>query len=281
MSRKLTKEEVLKRIKEKHGNKITINNYLACDKHADFTCNICGNIWETAVTCIINQGTGCPNCGNNKGGGGQNRLTFQDVEKKLLKKHEGNITLLKYGGTSHKESEFKCNRCGNIFISDIHNVLHQKYACRKCWLKEMGKIKSGRKSNLWKGGITKLRPYIKCTLDSWKELSMKNSNYKCVACSGAHSFDDIHHLYSLSNIIEDSLIELGYTEKDRMIDYGEENIQKIVSKVLELHFKHPSGVCLCKNSHKKFHKIYGKENNTPEEFYEFVDKIKSKEIILK
>jgi len=279
MSRKLTEEEVLKRIKEKHGNKITMHNYIASGKKADFICNICGYKWKARVSNVINRGDSCFVCAHKKIGQKQS-LTIDDVKKKLYKKHKNNIILLKYGGSTHIESEFECTVCKNIFVSSIHNILQQKYTCKECWLKKMGKLKAGSKSNFWKGGITKLRPYIKCTLGEWKKSSMEQCNYKCVACLEPHTFSDIHHLYPLSNIIEDALVELGYIEKDRMIDYGEKNIQKIVSKVLEIHSKHPLGACLCKKSHKAFHKIYGKTNNTPEEFYEFIEKIKNKKIIL-
>lgn len=52
-------------------------------------------------------------------------------------------------------------------------------------------------------------------------------------------------------------------------------------KIIEIHFRHPLGVCLKENVHQLFHQIYGQTNNTPEQFYEFVDRINSGDIQIK
>lgn len=56
-----------------------------------------------------------------------------------------------------------------------------------------------------------------------------------------------------------------------------EDLELFISKVKEKH-NLLLGVCLRKDVHNLFHKIYKRTNSTPEQFYEFKQKIKSGEI---
>ena len=42
MTVKISLEEANKRLYEKHGDKITMFNYIRMNDYADFVCNICG-----------------------------------------------------------------------------------------------------------------------------------------------------------------------------------------------------------------------------------------------
>ena len=276
MSRKFTEKEVNERIKEKHDNTIVMSNYTTTNAYANFECLICGYKWSTKPTYIINRGDGCYKCAHKRIGLLES-LNEEEIRERIKTQHGEDIKLIIYGGTTHSKSTFQCARCGNVWNSTAHNVFIQKYACKKCWYIEIGRLKSGHNSNWWKNGITLLRPFIKSCLDEWKKKSMIACNYNCVIHNN-HRFDEIHHLYPLNNIIKDALIELNLGEEEFIGDYPEEKIKLIINKVKEIHEKWPLGACLCRDSHKLFHLIYGRNNCVPQDFYEFQHKISIGEI---
>lgn len=57
------------------------------------------------------------------------------------------------------------------------------------------------------------------------------------------------------------------------------NRKGLKEKCLKLHYKYGLGVCLTEELHKEFHNIYGKRNNTLEQYMEF-KKNKIKEIYI-
>ena len=59
--------------------------------------------------------------------------------------------------------------------------------------------------------------------------------------------------------------------KDKISDYSDDEIIKLKDTCLELHYKYGLGVCLTKEIHEEFHKIYGYGNNTKEQFQEFLN----------
>ena len=164
MTKALSSEEAYKKLKEAHGDAIIMTNYYRTNSMANFECAICGYKWETKPTNVINAGEGCYVCAH-KRIGQKEFLSEKEVKKQLKSIHSDKLSILKYGGTTHSISIFRCNTCGNIWESNLHAVLIQKYGCKKCWFKEIGRIKSGSNSNLWKGGVTALRPFIKGCLE--------------------------------------------------------------------------------------------------------------------
>lgn len=112
--------------------------------------------------------------------------------------------------------------------------------------------------------ITKLNRRLRSCLDEWKKKSELACNYQCVL-TGKNDYE-IHHLYSYNKIIEDALATLGLPIKS---DYNYDEIQSIKFEMLKLHDTHPLGVCLSKDIHTLFHILYGKKNNTVEQFEEF------------
>ena len=121
----------------------------------------------------------------------------------------------------------------------------------------------------YKGGISALYQELRRNLKQWKIDSVENSNY--VSLLTGKRFNDIHHLYSFDNIVKDTLSETRLPLYDDISFYSDEEIKLLVDKCLEIHYRHPLGVCLEERYHAKFHEEFGYGGNTEEQFYEFLD----------
>lgn len=133
-----------------------------------------------------------------------------------------------------------------------------------------GSHRIGELNPNWRGGISNLSKYLRRNIKQWKIDSMKYCNYKCVITG--EDFDDIHHLYSFNQIVEETLDILNLPQYDEIGKYTSEELLLLEQTCLELHYKYGYGACLKKSVHDLFHFIYGYGNNTPEQFEEFKDK---------
>ena len=103
-------------------------------------------------------------------------------------------------------------------------------------------------------------------------------NYQCVL-TGSHNFD-IHHIYSFNKIFEETMISLeeeGFILSNQINDYTKEELDKIIMRFLEMHNKYPLGVCVRKDIHDLFHRIYGSGGNTYDQWNNFVERFKNGE----
>jgi len=273
MGRKaISEEEAKKRLFAIHGGDIIMSGYHSLYTEANFKNIVCNHEWTVVAYSTIESGHGCPTCARENL---RKLLSFSEKEvvKSITKVHNGTIRILNYKSMKNK-SDFECLTCGYTWNTTPHSVITQETGCLKCSIVN----KSGSNSRLWKGGITKVRSFIRESrqFEIWQKDSMEQCNYKCIITG--KNFDEIHHLYPLNNIIKDALLELDLEKYEFIGNYSEEDMQPIVNKVMEIHYRYPLGVCLRRDIHVLFHKLYTKENCTPEDFYEFVDKINSGEI---
>lgn len=102
----------------------------------------------------------------------------------------------------------------------------------------------------------------------WKKASAKNCKYECVL--SGEKFDNIHHLYGMNMIVSEALnnLRMPNTKYDQ---YNENDLELILEEFLRVQSKYPLGVCLTKKIHKEFHDKYGYGDNSPEQFYEFIN----------
>lgn len=97
---------------------------------------------------------------------------------------------------------------------------------------------------------------------------MEFCDYKCVMTNSKNF--QIHHLYSVSNIIRDILNKYKGYDKP-FDDYSENELSFLLSKFIEIQNKYPLGVCIDKKIHTLFHSMYGQYYNTPEQWYRFCE----------
>jgi hypothetical protein len=153
-----------------------------------------------------------------------------------------------------------------------YSQFQRGHICKRCSGEKLADLFAGASSSNWKGGLSPLHNFLEKRIIFWKKDSMEACNYKCVVTG--ESFDHIHHLYSFNLILKETLEYLKFDRQISIKDYSEEDMEKIAEVFIEIHKKYPLGVCLKKEIHDLFHKMYGQGDNTPEQWFEFLKQIK-------
>lgn len=113
---------------------------------------------------------------------------------------------------------------------------------RTPWNKGKHHIKiSGKKSHLWKGGITPINEKIRTSLEYklWRKSCFIRDNFTDAKTGIQGGSLVVHHINNFADFPE-------------------------------LRTSPENGITLSKESHKEFHKIYGKHNNTREQLEKFL-----------
>lgn len=122
-----------------------------------------------------------------------------------------------------------------------------------------------------------LNYYIRSYLTFWKIESLNRHKYKCVITGKEDKNNIIHHLYSFNKILQETLEILDFPFHEKVWKYRKFELNLIVAQCQSLHYKYGWGICISKEIHELFHKMYGKYNNTPEQFEKFTLRYKSGE----
>jgi len=252
-----------KKIVENKGyiyvNSIYKNNLLyyryICPKHIEC-------IQETASSNLAEQG--CPLCGREKQGMSR-RLDADIVESVFVDRdytyyeenvYEGNTSRLKYKCNKHPELGWQETNYANV---------KKAKTCTKCIYENI----TGENHYLWKGGISPLHNYLRYKINDWKRDSLKEHDY-CCGITEVHSNKlVVHHMYSFSSILDETLNELNLDIRNKVNLYSEDELILIEKLLLEKHYKYGLGIPLLPHIHNLYHKVFGRGNNTNEEFQEF------------
>lgn len=268
---KFSYEQVKKYIEEQ-GCELISRDYKNVISHLEIKFE-CGHVRKMSFGNFKN-GRRCRLCSWERMGKDK-RTNVSDIISFLDNNGFGLIEIEEYKNQKSTNVTYLCKH-GHTTTKTVANLFSNP-RCKECSRIYMSENFSGDKSPNWKGGKTDMRDFMDDKLTEWKKLSMEKSNYCCVVTGDR--FDHIHHLYSFSSIVENVLLELGFEDSSKMTyDYSSEELNIISKKIIEKHWEYPLGVCLRKDIHMKFHSLYGKSNNTPEQFYDFMDKIIDGEI---
>jgi len=151
---------------------------------------------------------------------------------------------------SHAEVEYQCDNCGKICKTTYKQFIKKPYKdgltyCNNC---AMGAFHSRENHYLWRDDLTDEDRATNKNRNRNPEYTkfirtvMKRDNYTCFCCNESKPNKmTVHHLYSYSD------------NPSLRTDLN-------------------NGVCLCKDCHIAFHSLYGKGNNTKEQFEEFCKK---------
>lgn len=120
----------------------------------------------------------------------------------------------------------------------------------------------------WNGGITNLNIYLRDRMRSWTLDSLGHGDFVCDITKEKRNLV-VHHLHNFSNIVIETLENLKLRIFPKVTDYSKEDLECIVNECTRLHYFYGFGIVLTEKIHREFHKIYGKKNNTTEQYYEF------------
>ena len=176
-------------------------------------------------------------------------------------------------GKSYIEYSCKFGHLNKCMVSGFM----KRQSCKDCSFDQMGLNRRGSKSASWMGGNNSLTKYIHKFLGDWKRKSMEASGFRCVI-SGDRKID-VHHTYPLNRIIKDAFSNLGIEYHKLVGDFSDDILKMVMDEIIRLH-EFYIGVAINRQWHTLYHEIYGKDNNTLEEFMEFQSRIASGEIIL-
>lgn len=179
------------------------------------------------------SGRGCPKCANNI------KYTINEVKIKI-REINPNIEILSndYLGVYNK-LQCKCLLDGHIWEANFHNLFTNKTGCPECSRRNFVGVNNPRYNpNLSEEERENGRNIP--GYEEWRNKVYKRDNFTCRCCGSSKSGTlNAHHLD-------------GYHWcKDKRIDVD-------------------NGVTLCESCHKKFHSTYGNENNTKEQFEDFL-----------
>jgi hypothetical protein len=156
-----SEEEVVVRIKEKHGDSITMKSYggSALSK-SYFSCNCCGNEWSTTAQSLYLSGTGCKPC-NIKKRGIASRISFDEISEKVAFMHGESVTLISLGVNVRSHSVFLCNSCNTHWNASASSVYGLGTGCPSCMVGSDADVfyiwETNEHSNLYKVGISSER----------------------------------------------------------------------------------------------------------------------------
>jgi hypothetical protein len=128
---------------------------------------------------------------------------------------------------------------------------------------------------MWKGGVTSIKLYLRDNIYDWKKQSVLNCNYKCFITG--QKFNVIHHIYGFNQIFDKFVKKYKINIKPNINDYSSEQLEEIITNFVPFHNSFGLGVCINTSIHKLFHKLYSNKDNTPNQFYEFTERLYNRE----
>ena len=186
-------------------------------------------------------------------------------KKKMSETHKGKKNPMK---NKHHTEETR-NK-----MSDAHKGKKHSEETRK----KLSEGNKGENNNNWKGGRTPINIYLRKYIKPWKIYSMEYSDYKSVISE--KPFKHIHHVNkNFSEILELTFKIANIEIKETIEEYTSEELEKLEKICLMLHYLFGPGVCLTEEEHKLFHSLYGKHDNTKEQFEEFKHRFQNGEFI--
>ena len=217
----------------------------------------------------VQDGQGCKYCGNEKRIESL-RLKYEFV-KSEFEKH--NLILLT---DEHLHTNllvpYKCKTHNNI-IQYIRPraVINENEGCPICARER----NSGENHHWWKGGISELSVYIRSKMNKWKYDSLQSNNFKCSITGINDGTLVIHHLYSFSKILEETLYNLNLKPKGNINNYTNNELELIEKECLNLHYKLGLGKPILSSLHQILHSRMGNLIIDNGEFYEFEKRYKN------
>lgn len=244
MPKKKTNNEFLNELKEINPKYSALEVYKNNHSKILFKCIVHNEEFYSTPKRILIGICSCPKCSSDNK---RKRLlkTNEDFLQELKDKNIDVVPLEEYKG-QNINILFECS-CGDKWITTPERVLIGNH-CKKCgYLNMQGKNNYFYNPNLTEEDrLNENKRYRNPRYLEFRDNCFKRDNYTC-RITGIRSKGDIvvHHLNGFN--------------------WDKENRTNV-----------DNGVTLNKKIHKKFHKLYGKGNNTKQQFLEFIENLYSK-----
>lgn len=201
-------------------------------------------------------------------------INFTDLTGEVF----GRLTVVKeYGRDKRGEVLWLCRcECGNEVVVLGSNLRSSATTSCGCYQKE--KVSE----TMWKGGITPISSYLRNLpiVEQWLNDCKKQVNYACELTGKVGGKLHTHHLKAFNTIVLEAH-KLNNIEIHEIVgEYTQEELYKLEEYVASWHKDTLNAVVLCEEVHNLFHNckdedgnvLYGKGNNTPEQFEEFKER---------
>ena len=116
---------------------------------------------------------------------------------------------------------------------------------------------------------TALADMIRTSLWTWKNEVLKESNYTCRLTGKVGGDLVVHHKLSFNIIMNEAMDKIDFEVRTSIDDYSNEELELLKNTFFKLQEAYGEYVCINKDVHRLFHRIYGNGDNTPEQFDEF------------
>ena len=233
-------------------------------------CNLCGEIFTRDFSHIKRGRFRCEKCGEVIGA---KKLVYslEDVQQDIAK--DGYTIIGEYVNAS---TGVLC-QCSNKNHKPFYLYYSEyKFRGRGCPMCGIEKI-SGENHWNWQGGISFLNDELRNAINPWKFDIFNNSPFCDI--TGSTKDLEVHHInINYSDLVKEAIKNVNFNLKGiYRASYSYEEIAELKQEILRLHYEKAQGVVLTKEIHQEFHSIYGKENNTIEQYLEFKER-KQKEL---
>ena len=222
----------------------------------------CGKIFTKRYGKFLSGQDRCPDCGNENTRISKIKYTLEEVQNKISEK--GYVLLEKEYLGAHEKMRCRCSK-GHEFDLVFSQYLKGCSGCNKCAIVS----KSGVNHPNYNGGNSKVMEALRNCIEHWRKDTIKLYDYKC-PISGETEELEVHHLQSFTDILNICSKKCGVPVRKKLNQYSDyDDFVTLKDTVIQYHDM-KTGILISSNIHSDFHNKYGKENNTQEQFDEYL-----------
>lgn len=223
----------------------------------------CGRVFKKSYSKFLTGQDRCPVCGNENTRNSKIKYSLEDVQKKISER--GYVLLEKEYLGAHEKMRCMCSK-GHEFDLIFSQYLKGCSGCSKCAVV----LKSGSNHPNYNGGNSKVIEALRNCVDSWRKQIMELYEFRC-PLSGDTENLEVHHLQSFQDVMAICSEKCNVPIFKRINEYSDYNDFVLLKETLVNYHNDDLGILISAKIHSDFHKKYGKENNTREQFDEYLN----------
>ena len=224
----------------------------------------CGNVFTKSYAKFSTGQNRCPMCGKKILKESKIKYDINFVKNEIAKKGYQMVDEKEY---KDNVTPFKCicKRGRTVNIKFLYFLKNQS-GCSKCAI-----IDSRNSANYhYKGGKCSVSDSLRDVTNSWKKGIKKSYGNACAITGEKPERLAVHHLYSYNKLLEKASENTGIPVLEKLSDYNNQNDFYILKDELKRINDSQEGIPMLRKIHNEFHSEYGKQNNTPEQFNQFL-----------